>query len=69
MGAYDKVMRFNRNGKRGEVGIILPNNSFEALSKVGGGIDEDEDGELYCHAVMGGPCHGHLLFMQLLFND
>jgi hypothetical protein len=35
-------MRFKRKGKRGEVGIILPNNSFVALSKVGGGVDEDE---------------------------
>jgi hypothetical protein len=54
MGAYDKVMRFKRKGKSGEVGIIVPNNSFVALSKVGGGIDEDEDGEFYCHAIVGG---------------
>ena len=51
VGAYEKTMRFKREGESGEISVFLPHNSFVALTRVGGGVIRTKKGERILHMV------------------
>ena len=51
VGAYEKTMRFKRDGESGEISVFLPHNSFVALTRVGGGVIRTKKGERILHMV------------------